>query len=121
MNTYNRADFLRNCLTGYLRQTVKNFEIVIADDGSSDHTAKVVKEFAATAPIPVRHVWHEDQGHRRAAILNKGLAECQSPIVLFTDCDAIPPADLLQVHLQFDTPKKMLCGGYIRLNDEETE
>ena len=100
---------------------MKDFEIVIADDGSSDHTANVVKEFQETSPVPVRHVWHEDQGHRRAEILNKGLAECRAPLVLFTDCDAIPPADLLQVHIQFDTPKRMLCGGYIRLTDEETK
>lgn len=100
---------------------MRDFEIVIADDGSSDHTAEVVKEFASKTSVPVRHVWHEDRGHRRAAILNKGLAYCHAPIVLFTDCDAIPPSDLLQVHLQFDTPKRMLCGGYVRLTDEETK
>lgn len=121
VNTYNRAGFLRNCLTGFLRQSINDFEVVIADDGSSDDTADVVKEFAAKAPVAVRHVWHEDKGHRRAAILNKGLAECRAPIVLFTDCDAIPPADLLQVHLEFEMPRRMLCGGYVRLTDEETK
>ena len=100
---------------------VMDFDVVIADDGSSDHTAEVVQEFSRKAPFPIRHVRQEHEGHRRASILNKGIAECASPIILFTDCDSIPMKDLLQVHLQFDADEKMLCGGYVRLTEKETD
>jgi glycosyltransferase involved in cell wall biosynthesis len=112
---------LRHCLTGYLCQTVKAFEVVIADDGSTDHTKEVIQEFSDKAPFPIRHVRHDHEGHRRASILNKGISECSAPIILFTDCDSIPMNDLLQVHLQFDAKDKMLCGGYIRLTEKETD
>ena len=73
VNTWNRADFLRNCLQGYLRQTVRNFEIVVADDGSEDHTPEVVETFRRSSGIPIDYVRHERDGHRRTVILNKGI------------------------------------------------
>ncbi|GIW71115.1 MAG: glycosyl transferase [Planctomycetota bacterium] len=120
VNTYNRAAFLRNCLEGYLRQTAGGFEIVVADDGSTDGTAEVVASFAARAPFAVRHVWHEHQGHRRAAILNKGIAAAQAPYVLFTDADSIPAADLVAMHQRHREPRRMLIGGCVRLTAEQT-
>lgn len=121
VNTYNRAHALRNCLMALERQTRTDFEVVVADDGSSDGTDEVVRSFAKSAPFPVRHVWHEDLGHRRAAILNRGIADCRSDYVLFTDCDAIARRDLVEVHLRHRMPRRMLCGGYHRLTREETE
>ena len=43
INTYNRAGHLRNCLEGLLRQTERDFEVVVADDGSSDDTDEVTE------------------------------------------------------------------------------
>jgi len=43
--TYNRADYLRECLNSLVSQTYKNFETVIVDDGSTDNTKDVVNEF----------------------------------------------------------------------------
>jgi glycosyltransferase involved in cell wall biosynthesis len=43
--TYNRADYLRECLNSLVSQTYKNFETIIVDDGSTDNTKDVVNEF----------------------------------------------------------------------------
>ena len=120
VNTYNRAQRLLNCLTALARQTRTDFEVIVADDGSSDDTDEIVRGFAKSAPFPLRHVWHEDEGHRRTTILNLGIADCRSEYVLFTDCDAIARRDMVETHLRNRTPKRMLCGGYHRLTESET-
>jgi glycosyltransferase involved in cell wall biosynthesis len=122
INTCNRAGFLRHCLAGYLIQTpgAGPFEVIVADDGSTDGTGELVGEFARQAPFPVRHVWHEHLGHRRTTILNRGVAAARAPYILFTDCDAIPAANFVETHRRLRTPGRMLCGGYVRLTPEET-
>jgi glycosyltransferase involved in cell wall biosynthesis len=120
VNTWNRADFLRNCLQGYLRQTVRNFEIVVADDGSEDHTPEVVETFRRSSGIPIDYVRHERDGHRRTVILNKGIVACRAPLILFTDCDCVPQGDLVEQHLQSYQANRLLCGGFIPLTAEET-
>lgn len=51
-----------------MHQSDQNFEVIVADDGSGKETEKVVQQFQKQAPVPVRHVWHEDLGFRLAGI-----------------------------------------------------
>ena len=60
-----------------LDEEERRVEVVVADDGSSDHTEPVVQEFQEKAPFPIRHIWHEDDGHRRAATLQR---LCATPV-----------------------------------------
>lgn len=121
MNTFNRSHFLRLALRSYLRQTEGDFEIVVADDGSTDDTPAVVAAFQELAPFEVHYVRQEHENHRRAAILNRGLEHCSGEQVLFTDCDSIAWRDLVAVHRSHAEPDRLLCGGYVRLDEEETE
>lgn len=43
--TYNRADKLRKCLKSVFSQSYKNFEVIVCDDGSTDESCEVVKQF----------------------------------------------------------------------------
>jgi len=121
MNTFDRAHLLRLALRSYLRQTARDFEIVVADDGSTDDTPAVVEEFRKIAPFDVDYVRQEHRGHRRAAILNRGIERCRHSQVLFTDCDSLAFSDLIEVHLRAARPDRLLCGGYLRLDREQTE
>lgn len=121
ITTYNRAEFLRLCLLGYLQQSERNFELVVSDDGSADHTWKVVDEFRRRASFPVRYVWQPDGGHRRALAINRAIAAARSPWLLFTDSDSIPARNLVAVHRQAAEPERLLCGGRVLLSPEESE
>lgn len=70
VTTYNNPRALSLVIAGLLRQTVREFELVIADDGSGPETAALIRELAAQAPFPIRHVWHPDQGFRKCTISN---------------------------------------------------
>ena len=121
MNSYNRAPLLRWALASYLRQTAKDFEVVVADDGSDDDTPEVVERFRQSAPFEVQYVRHEHRGHRRSAILNRGIELCRGSQVLFTDCDSLASSRLIEVHRRHMRPERILIGAHVRIDEKETE
>lgn len=64
--TYNAPNALAAVLDGYFAQQGHDFELVVADDGSTDDTRRLVEGYARRAPFPFHHVWQEDRGFRLA-------------------------------------------------------
>lgn len=120
VTTYNRPDALRAVLDGYLAQRDQDFELLIADDGSTRDTGALVEAFRRRAPFPVRHVWHEDRGFRAAAIRNRALAETRADYVIFSDGDCIPLADFVARHRRLAEPGWFLSGNRILLSEAFT-
>ncbi len=120
LNTYNRPEFLNLVLHAYRRQTFREFEIVIADDGSDERTREIVEQAGRNGYFPICHVWHERTIHRRAEILNKAVQAARNPVLLFSDCDSLPLHNLLETHARYFDPSRMLVGGYIRLDEDYT-
>jgi glycosyltransferase involved in cell wall biosynthesis len=73
VTTYNRPDALAAVLDGYLAQNDRDFELIVADDGSTPETAAIVQRYASRAPFALRHVWQEDHGFRAAEARNRAL------------------------------------------------
>ena len=121
INTYNRGYLLKLALLSYLRQSEGDFEIIVADDGSTDDTPIIVGAFKKEAPFKVKYVYQEHKCHRRAAILNRGIEQCDGKYILFTDCDSLAMHNLIEIHRRNAKPDKMLCGGYVRLSQKVTE
>ena len=69
--TYNRADYLRIGLACLKAQDYAgDWQIIVADDGSTDHTAQVISQAATDAGRPeIKHCWRQHQLYRRAFIL----------------------------------------------------
>ncbi|MBC8126173.1 MAG: glycosyltransferase family 2 protein [Gloeobacteraceae cyanobacterium ES-bin-144] len=115
ISTYNQPDWLNKVLHGYLYQTFRGFEVLIADDGSDQRTNEVIENFRQISNFPIRHVWHADEGYRRQTILNIALLEAQHEYIIMTDGDCIPRRDFLAVHACRASPGKFLSGGYCKL------
>jgi glycosyltransferase involved in cell wall biosynthesis len=96
------------------------FEVIVADDGSADHTASLVRKFARTAPYPLHWVTHPHDGFRVSLCRNDGVRASSSPYFLFTDSDCIFPADHLRKHVQAGRPGVIRAGDCIRLDEETT-
>ena len=115
ITTYNSEEWLQKVLIGYTIQTEIDFEIVIADDGSSKATKEVIDSFSTKFKHPIIHVWHEDHGFRKSQILNKAILKTNSDYLLFTDGDCIPRNDFVQTHLKYREEGYFLSGGYFKL------
>ena len=118
--TYNRPHDLARVLAGYARQTIRKFEIVIADDGSTDETRQYIERARAEWQLDIRHVWHEDVGFRKCKILNRAIAESGAEYLIFTDGDCIPHPEFIAGHLELARPGYFVSGGCIRLGGEAT-
>src|SRR4051812_34394525 len=90
--TYNRADFLRQALAGIVAQQFPrdNFEVLVIDNNSTDHTRAVVHEFAGGHPAP-RFVQERKQGLDYAR--NRAIDEARGEIILFGDDDILVRSD----------------------------
>lgn len=95
--------------------------VAIADDGSGPQTRAVVDAFAAAHPgLAVRHVWHEDDGFRKAAILNKAIASSTADVLVFIDGDVMIHPDFVARHLELARPDRWSSGSLIRLDAAAT-
>lgn len=113
--TYNSPEWLEKVLWGFFCQTVQDFEIIIADDGSRDDTRAVVERMRLESPVPIRHVWHPDNGFQKCQILNKAILAASGDYLIFTDGDCIPRADFVEQHLKLSGHGIFLSGGYFKL------
>lgn len=117
VTTYNRPDALRAVLAGFADQTDDHFELLVADDGSREETGNLVREFAAAAPVPVRHIWHEDLGFRVAAIRNRAAAASRGAYLIFVDGDCVPMRNFVARHRTLAEPGWSVAGNRLLLSE----
>jgi glycosyltransferase involved in cell wall biosynthesis len=121
VTTYNRPDALAAVLAGYLAQSNRGFELLIADDGSTDDTRALIDEFRSQAPFPVKHVWQEDRGFRAAAIRNRAVAATSADYVIFSDGDCVPGSSFIRRHLEMAERGWFVAGNRILLSARFTD
>lgn len=115
VTTFNQPEWLEKTLWGFENQTYKNFEVVIADDGSGQATFEVIKKYADKGTLAVQHVWHENDGFRKCQILNKAILAAKYNYLLFTDGDCIPHCSYVEVHARNASAGSFLSGGYFKM------
>jgi len=115
ISTYNSPEWLEKVLWGYSVQVHKDFELIIADDGSTEVTKQLIDRMRQETGLTIKHVWQEDKGFRKCRILNLATLEAVSDYLVFTDGDCIPRRDFLEVHASEAEPGRYLSGGYHKL------
>jgi len=120
VTTYNRPDALAAVLEGYLAQDLTDFELVVADDGSTADTKRVIEEYARRAAFVLQHVWQEDRGFRAAAIRNRALAATRGDYVVFSDGDCVPPPAFVSRHRTLAESGYFLSGNRVLLSERFT-
>ena len=83
--TYNRAHTLNRVYQSLQKQTYRDFEWLILDDGSTDGTTDLINEWQKEAGFPIRYIWQENQGINIA--INEGVKEALGELFLIIGSD----------------------------------
>lgn len=114
-STYEQPKWLEKVLWGFETQSFRDFEVLVADDGSSEPTREVIARVQREVRYPIVHVWQEHNGFGKCRILNKAIAKASGDYCFFTDGDCIPRQDLLAVHAMNARRGSFISGGYLKL------
>ena len=115
ISVYNQEKELELILTALTVQNFKNFEVLIADDGSGAKMKNLVKEFSKHSPFSIKHLWHNDKGFRKNKILNEAIKNAHSKYLIFIDGDCIPHSEFVYQHYHHKHPNTVLCGRRVNL------
>ncbi|MEO7261306.1 MAG: glycosyltransferase [Jatrophihabitantaceae bacterium] len=97
--TYNRAELLRRTLDSLVGQDLPGsaFEVLVVDDGSSDHTAQLVESYRDR--LDVRYFFQPDEGWRVAQARNVGIAHATGEVCVFVDSGVVLHSGCLRAHV----------------------
>jgi glycosyltransferase involved in cell wall biosynthesis len=116
--SYNMGRYLPKSVASVLGQTYSNFEVIIVDDGSSDDTQEVVRQWDNEPRVRVHRQANGGLSHAR----NQGIAHSSGPFIALLDADDIwLPQKLSRQMLLFrDRPQVgVVFSGYERMDDQE--
>lgn len=118
VTTYNWKEALEIVLNSVLRQTVLPQEVIVADDGSRPDTTLLLEQIQAKFPIPLIHVWQEDEGFQLARIRNKAIAKARGEYIIQIDGDVILDKYFVEDHLYFAKSGYFATGSRVGMTPE---
>ena len=115
--TYNRGKEIQNLFNSLTCQTCMNFEWLIIDDGSVDHTGEVIEKVKETANFPIKYIKKKNGGKHTA--LNVAFEQVETELLFIVDSDdTLTPTAIEQIQRDWEKTKKErynLCGmSYLR-------
>ena len=121
ITTYNWPKALAVVLDSLQHQTIKDFEVIIADDGSTPDTRALIEKKQNTVDFVIKHVWQQDQGFRAAKIRNKAVSESEGDYLLFLDGDSVVRNNFIEKHLSLAEQGWFISGNRVLLSESFTK
>lgn len=121
VTTYNWPEALARVLAGLKMQRYKRMEVIIADDGSSDMTAEVIRRYRKESDFSLLHCWQPDEGFRAAMIRNRAVAQASHDYLIFIDGDCIPTPHFVSNHAKLAQVGWLVSGARVLLNQAFTK
>ncbi len=91
---YNSEKYLSKCLDSLTNQTMKNYEVILVDDGSTDNSKKIVDEYIKLYPDKFKYFYQKNMG--QASARNLGLKKAEGEYIFFVDSDDYLELDACQ-------------------------
>lgn len=117
---YNRADLLPRLYESLLKQTNSDFEWLVVDDGSTDDTETLMRQYCDQNAGKISYIRQDNTGKHTA--LNRGISRINSELTFIVDSDDYLPEDAVEIILAYhrkykDTPG--LCGySFLRCHQD---
>jgi glycosyltransferase involved in cell wall biosynthesis len=116
LTTYNWPQALQLVLASLEQQDDRDFEVLVADDGSGPDTADLIARFQGPGRLNPRHVWHPDQGFRAAEIRNRAAALARGAYLVFLDGDCLTRPGFIRRHRALAQPGWLVAGNRVLLS-----
>ena len=119
ITTYNWPKAINKTLHSILNQTRRPDEVIIADDGSTPETAKLINGFKVSHPeFTIIHSWQEDKGFRLSKSRNIAIKGSKSDYIVLVDGDMILDKHFIEDHLLVAQKGVLVSGRRILLNEK---
>lgn len=115
ISTYNWPEALELVLKSLGKQSCLPDEVLIADDGSGETTRVLIAKFSDQFKFSVKHIWQEDLGFRKSAVLNKAIASSTVDYIIQIDGDCIMHKDFVRDHLAGVKKNTFLFGSRVNI------
>jgi glycosyltransferase involved in cell wall biosynthesis len=121
ITTYNSPDALLLVLQSVERQTTLPFDVIVADDGSSNVTNELIENFQLTTCLKIIHSWQNDKGFRAAKSRNKAIAKSGAEYLVLIDGDMILHPEFIQDHIKNSEIGFFIQGTRVLITKVATE
>lgn len=118
---YKQIHWLRLLLAAFERQSLMDFEVLIADDGSPPEIVQQVVEAIKSYRGEARHIWHPDDGFRKTTILNEAIRQSHSTYLIFVDGDCVPHRHFVKDHWESREANVLRAGRRVNLSEQLTQ
>lgn len=118
---YNKIQILEKVLESVALQTFRNFEVIIADDGSKESVVERIRQIQKDYSFTIKHIWHEDTGWRKNEILNKAVCAAETEYLVFIDGDCILEPHFLDDHYNARKHGEVVTGRRVMLTPKVTD
>jgi glycosyltransferase involved in cell wall biosynthesis len=121
MPAYNAAKYIEEAIESILAQTLKEFELIVVDDGSTDNTREIIEGYARRDPR-VRLLVNETN-LKLCRTANRGIEAATAPLIARMDADdwSYPNRLELQVRFMSEHPEVVISGGSMDVCDEKLQ
>jgi GT2 family glycosyltransferase len=121
ISVYKKTAELEIILSSLQKQSyTKEYEIIIADDGSGELMEKFIGQSKKTFGLDLKLITQEDIGFRKNKILNEAIKNAQSDYLIFLDGDCIPHYHFIGSNIKYKKPNTVLSGRRVMLGKKIT-
>lgn len=116
---YNRLEYARNMILALQNQTKSIYELIFADDGSSENLYDYIEDLLDSCKFKIKHVIQDDLGFRLARSRNNGVRVAEGEYLIFLDQDVIFDSDFIETIYSNRKKKRMIFSEALASSPEE--
>lgn len=119
LSVYKNTRFLEAVLDSVGKQTWKNFEVIISEDGQSPEMKEFIENYSCT--FPIKHLTQEDLGWRKNKALNRAILAARADWLIFVDGDCVLHPRFMEFHWKLADENLILAGKRVKLDQDTSQ